>query len=69
MAISQLHFECIKNWFVQSDGLSMGASLALILANNCFKKMCPQCNKKNYLQVKKGSARDASTGITLNAEI
>ena len=33
MAVSQIHFKCIETWYVQKDGLAMGASLAVIFAN------------------------------------
>ena len=33
MAVSQVHFKCNETWYNQKDGLAMGASLAVILAN------------------------------------
>ena len=33
MAVSKVYFECNDSWYVQVDGLAMGASLAVILAN------------------------------------
>ena len=33
MAVSQVHFKCNETWYVQKDGLAMGTSLAVILAN------------------------------------
>ena len=33
MAVSQNHFKCNETWYVQKDGLAMGASRAVILAN------------------------------------
>ena len=30
---SQVHFKCNETWYVQKDGLAIGASLAVILAN------------------------------------
>ena len=33
MAVSQVHFKCNETWYGQKDGLAMGASLAVILAN------------------------------------
>ena len=33
MAVSKVHFKCNGLWYVQKDGLAMGASLAVILAN------------------------------------
>ena len=32
-AVSKVHFNCNGLWYVQKDGLAMGASLAVILAN------------------------------------
>ena len=37
MAVSQVHFKCKETWYVQ-DGLAMGASLAVILANFWLKQ-------------------------------
>ena len=33
MAVSKVYFECNDSWYVQFDGLAMGASLTNILAN------------------------------------
>ena len=33
MAVSNVHFKCNITWYVQKNGLAMGASLAVILAN------------------------------------
>ena len=38
MAVSQDHFKCNETWYVQKDGLAMGASLAVILANLWLKQ-------------------------------
>ena len=32
LAVTNFHFKCNKMWYTQSDGLAMGASLAVILA-------------------------------------
>ena len=32
-AVTNVHFKCNVIWYVQSDGLAMGASLPVILAN------------------------------------
>ena len=37
LAVTNVHFKCKKNWYTQSDGLAMGASLAVILANLWMK--------------------------------
>ena len=33
LAVTNVHFKCNGIWYVQSDGLAMGASLAVLLAN------------------------------------
>ena len=38
MAVIQVHFKCNETWYVQKDGLAMGASLAVILANLWLKQ-------------------------------
>ena len=38
MAVSQFHFKCNETWYVQKDGLAMGASNAVILANLWLKQ-------------------------------
>ena len=38
MAVSQVHFKCNETWYVQKDGLAMGAFLAVILANLWLKQ-------------------------------
>ena len=38
MAVSQVHFKCNETWYVQKDGLAMGASLAVVLANLWLKQ-------------------------------
>ena len=38
MAISKVYFKCNDSWYVQVDGLAMGASLAVILSNLCLKE-------------------------------
>ena len=38
MAVSQVHFKCNETWYVQKNGLAMGASLAVILANLWLKQ-------------------------------
>ena len=37
MAVSNVHFKCNDTWYVQKEGLAMGASLAVILANLWLK--------------------------------
>ena len=38
MAVSKVRFKCNDSWYVQNDGLAMGASLAVILANLWMKE-------------------------------
>ena len=38
MSVSQNHFKCNETWYVQNDGLAMGASLAVFLANLWLKQ-------------------------------
>ena len=38
MAVSKVYFKCNASWYVQVDGLAMGASLAVILANLWLKE-------------------------------
>ena len=38
MAVSKVYFKCNDSWYVQVDGLAMGASLAVILANLWLKE-------------------------------
>ena len=37
MAVSKVYFKCNDSWYVQTDGLAMDASLAVILANLWLK--------------------------------
>ena len=38
MAVSKVYFKCNDSWYVHVDGLAMGASLAVILANLWLKE-------------------------------
>ena len=38
LAVSNVQFKCGAKWYVQTDGLAMGASLAVILSNLWMKK-------------------------------
>ena len=38
MAVSQIHFKCNETWYAQNDGLPMGASFAINLANLWLKQ-------------------------------
>ena len=46
LAVSKVHFKCNDFWYVQKDGLAMGASLAVILANLWLKEYEPALNKE-----------------------
>ena len=41
LAVSKVNFKCNGLWYVQKDGLAMGASLAVILANLWLKEYEP----------------------------
>ena len=38
MAVSKSYFECNDSWYMQVDGIAMGVSLAIILANLWLKE-------------------------------
>ena len=38
MAVSKVYFKCTNSWYVQVDGLAMGVSLVVILANLWLKE-------------------------------
>ena len=44
--MSKVHFKCNGLWYVQKDGLAMGASLAVILANLWLKEYEPALKKE-----------------------
>ena len=46
LAVSKVHFICNGLWYVQKDGLAMGASLAVILANLWLKEYEPALKKE-----------------------
>ena len=46
LAVSKVHFKCNGLWYVQKDGLSMGAFLAVILANLWLKDYEPALKKE-----------------------
>ena len=49
LAVTNVYFKCFKMWYTQSDGLAMGASLAVILANLWMKSF-----EKSLQKPKKG---------------
>ena len=46
LAVSKVHFKCNGLWYVQKDGLAMGASLAVLLANLWLKEYEPALMKE-----------------------
>ena len=46
LAVSKVHFKCNGLWHVQKDGLAMGASLAVKLANLWLKEYEPALKKE-----------------------
>ena len=46
LAVSKVHFKCNDLWYVQKDGLAIGASLAVILANLWLKEYEPALKKE-----------------------
>ena len=46
LAVKKIHFKCNGLWYVQKDGLAMGASLAVILANLWLKEYEPALKKE-----------------------
>ena len=46
LAVSMVHFKCNGLWYVQKDGLAMGSSLAVILANFWLKEYEPALMKE-----------------------
>ena len=45
LAVGQVHFQFNDMWYTQKDGLAMGASLAVILANFWMKEFEPVLRK------------------------
>ena len=46
LAVSKVHVKCNGLWYVQKDGLAMGASVAVILANLWLKEYEPTLKKE-----------------------
>ena len=47
LIVTNCHFKYNRNWFTQSDGLAMGASLAVVLAKFCTKPYEKSLQKEN----------------------
>ena len=52
MAISRVHFKCNETWYVEKEGLAIGASLVVILANLWLMQIFPKffSTKKSRVQ-------------------
>ena len=46
LAVSKVHFKCNGLWYVQKDGLAMGASLAVFFSNLWLKEYEPALQKE-----------------------
>ena len=53
LAVTNVHFKCNNVWYTQSDGLAMGASLAVVLANLWMKTFKKSLQKPNAGREKK----------------
>ena len=73
MAVSQVHFKCNETWYVQKDGLAMGASLAVILANLWLKQYETAlskcfCLRKILTEYVPSAIRKSRTGQSVECE-
>ena len=62
LAVTNVHFKCKGIWYVRSDGLAMGASVAVVLANVWVKSFGHHCKNQNSMKTfpdltKTGSAK------------
>ena len=71
MAVSQVHLKCNETWYVQKDGLAMGASVAVILANLWLKQYILHyqgifqkcfCPRKIFTEYVPSATRKSRTG-------
>ena len=53
LAVTNVHFKSNNTWYCQKDGLAMGASLAVILANIWMKSFEDQLNKESETETEK----------------
>ena len=69
LAVTNVLFKCNGIWYVQSDGLAMGASLAVILAN-VWKKSFeaslqkPELSEKTSISDQNGKGKDCNRRVT-----
>ena len=69
LAVTNVHFKCNGIWYVQSDGLAMGASLAVILANVWLKSFeaspqKPELSKNFSRSDQNGKCKDCIRRLT-----
>ena len=69
LAVTNVHFKCNGIWYVQSDGLAMGASLAVILANvwmNSFEELLqkPELNENISRSNQNGKCKDCNPRVS-----
>ena len=69
LAVTNVHFMCNRIWYVQSDGLAMGASLAVILSNVWLKSFeaslqKPELNENISMSDQNGNCKDCNRRVT-----
>ena len=69
LAVTNVHFKCNGIWYVQSDGLAMGASLAVILANVWMKSFeaslqKPKLSENFSRSDQNGKCKDCNRRVT-----
>ena len=68
-AVTNVHFKCNGIWYVQSDGLAMGASLAVLLANVWMKSFDaslqkPELSENFSRSDQNGKCKDCNRRVT-----
>ena len=76
MAVSKVCFKCNDSWYVQVDGLAMGASLAVILANLRLKEYefaqrqeIPVGTEEQQINDKNGLCACCSSRVTYRSKV
>ena len=69
LAVTNFHFKCDEIWYVQSDGLAMGASLAVTLANVWMKSFeaslqKPEFNENISISDQNGKCKECNRRLT-----
>ena len=69
LAVTNVHFKCNGIWYVQSDGLAMGASLVVILANVWMKSFeaslqKPELSENFSRSDQNGKCKDCNRRVT-----